>query len=819
MQGRLSVLRRGWLVLLLTVLAMAASASTAGAVVVHLRNGQTVGVTPIKGVSSASFPGRVARRSSATSVPNLTSDNLSYGGGPVLHGVKPYLIFWDPNSQISAADKALYARFFADSAAASGQSTNVWAVDRQFTDSTGFGDYSQSWSPSHAITDTNAYPATGQCTEHHFAGEAACLYDGQLQTEVQRLISTSSLPDGIAGQAPLYFIVTPSNVNTCFPDNTTCADNFYCAYHSNFTDSSSNTVLYADIPTILAAQKPKDCQYDGNGAVQAPNGASTATADVVLKAISHEASETITDPVGGSGWVNASSGNEDGDQCNFTGAYDPFNNYNPNAFLPTLGGSAAGSPTYGTLYNQLINSHQYYIQSEWSNGDGNCTMQPTSSAISAAFIGPTSVAAGSPATFNPSASSSAAPYSSTTWSWGDGTSTFSPSAPSSTAHTFDPVHAAFSSSPASPLTTTTVQFDASSSFFSSTDNVTLTLVDQYGNLSSVAHPTSLTGAGGSMLTYSWSFDDGGTANTVNPSHQFTTSGQHLVTLTVGNGSFTDTTTQTVTVDAAPPPTAAFNVTTSNPTVGSPVSFDGSGSTETGGSIASYQWNFGDGATNTTSGAHPSHTYASAGFYTVTLTFTDAHGYTASVSHPLAVVAAPVSPAHGHPSAGFTLAPAKPVALARANFSGSPSTDIGSTLVSYAWNFGDRGTASGITSSHTYGRPGTYHVTLTVRDATGMSASSTRTVTVLSPGFTRVRIKTSHTVELIRLSLSGPGTLIVGRRHIRVRRAGVTTYRLVLSRAQRAKLHSHHRLHIKIAFRFAPKVGTTSRRTVAFTVKP
>ena len=197
---------------------------------------------------------------------------------------------------------------------------------------------------------------------------------------------------------------------------------------------------------------------------------------------------------------------------------------------------------------------------------------------------------------------------------------------------------------------------------------------------------------------------------------------------------------------------------------------------------------------------------------MTLTVTDANGYSASVTHAL-------SAKNGIPTAGLTVNPAKPVALARANFSGSPSTDVGSTLVSYAWNFGDRGTASGLTASHTYGRPGTYHVTLTVRDATGVSASSTRTVTVLSPGFTGVRIKISHTVELIRLSLSGPGTLIVGRRHIRVRRAGVTTYRLVLSQIQRVRLHSHHRLHIKIAFRFAPKVGTTSRRTVAFTVKP
>ncbi len=333
--------------------------------------------------------------------------------------------------------------------------------------------------------------------------------------------------------------------------------------------------------------------------------------------------------------------------------------------------------------------------------------------------------------------------------------------------------------------------------------------------------------GGSIASYSWDFGDGSTGSGATPSHTYATSGTHQVTLTVTDldGHTASSGPTPVTVGAAP--VAQFSVPTSGPHTGSPVSFDGSGSTEPGGSITSYSWNFGDGATDTTSGAHPAHTYASAGFYTVTLAVTDANGYSASVSHTLAVAAATVvkppvvtpPPTHGHPSAGFNVSPARPVALARANFSGSPSTDVGSSLVSYAWSFGDGGTAGGLTAAHTYGHPGLYHVTLTVRDGTGMSASSTRTITVVSPGFTGVKVKTSHTVELIRLSLTGPGTLTVGKKHIRVKRAGVSTYRLVLSRAQRAKLHAHHRLQIKIAFRFVPKVGTTSRRTVAFTVKP
>jgi PKD repeat protein len=61
------------------------------------------------------------------------------------------------------------------------------------------------------------------------------------------------------------------------------------------------------------------------------------------------------------------------------------------------------------------------------------------------------------------------------------------------------------------------------------------------------------------------------------------------------------------------------------TMGLPVTFDGSGSSDPDGTIISYDWDFGDGGTGT--GVAPTHSYAASGLYTVALTVTDEAGDT------------------------------------------------------------------------------------------------------------------------------------------------------------------------------------------------
>jgi PKD repeat protein len=77
------------------------------------------------------------------------------------------------------------------------------------------------------------------------------------------------------------------------------------------------------------------------------------------------------------------------------------------------------------------------------------------------------------------------------------------------------------------------------------------------------------------------------------------------------------------------PVANFSFTTSGLTA----NFTDA-STDSGGSIASRQWNFGDGSSSTA--ASPAHTYASAGTYTVQLTVTDNGGLSNSISKQVTV---------------------------------------------------------------------------------------------------------------------------------------------------------------------------------------
>ena len=82
-----------------------------------------------------------------------------------------------------------------------------------------------------------------------------------------------------------------------------------------------------------------------------------------------------------------------------------------------------------------------------------------------------------------------------------------------------------------------------------------------------------------------------------------------------------------------------------------------------------------------------------------------------------------------PVASFTCTPSSGQAPLTVSFDASSSYDSNGSIALYAWNFGDSGRASGVTTQHVYANPGFYTVNLAVTNDKGVSNSVTRTIEV------------------------------------------------------------------------------------------
>ncbi len=132
-----------------------------------------------------------------------------------------------------------------------------------------------------------------------------------------------------------------------------------------------------------------------------------------------------------------------------------------------------------------------------------------------------------------------------------------------------------------------------------------------------------------IMTYVWGFGDmTGGASGESTSHVYTTNGVFDVTLlVVDSNGLIDAEQTTATIGTGNvPPTADANGPYEGQ-AGVAISFDGSGSSDPEDAIASYIWDFGDGASG--SGKTTTHTYSTDAVFNVTLTVTDAANATDS----------------------------------------------------------------------------------------------------------------------------------------------------------------------------------------------
>ena len=274
---------------------------------------------------------------------------------------------------------------------------------------------------------------------------------------------------------------------------------------------------------------------------------------------------------------------------------------------------------------------------------------------------------------------------------------------------------------------------------------------------------------GDALTYTWDLGDGTTGNGPTPpaSHTYADDGAYTVTLTATDGkSAAVSATAAVTVaNVAPTITAASpesgsahllgQAITFSWTVSDPGSKDGSTDVSPGYWIVYVDW--GDGSTENFGALWKGtgcpqcalKTYKTPGTYTVNFHVTDNDGAVGSGSLRVIVHQRPVA------DAGATYNGLEGSTIA---FAGGASDPDGDAIVSYAWYFGDGGTAAGQAVTHTYRDNGSYTVTLVVTDARGArSEPSTATVTVanVAPTATLGAPASVNEGSAITLALTNP----------------------------------------------------------------
>jgi PKD repeat protein len=177
--------------------------------------------------------------------------------------------------------------------------------------------------------------------------------------------------------------------------------------------------------------------------------------------------------------------------------------------------------------------------------------------------------------------------------------------------------------------------------------------------------------------------------------------------------------------SAPAPTPKFTISPSSPGLNQDVFFNAATSSAAPGHvIAGYDWDFGDG--NTGTGSSVTHAYTRSGTYVITLTVRDDIGQSATTTSTISVNAVSAQIV-----ASFTFSPTNPKIGNATNtvfFDATNSFSV-SGIATYAWDFGDGTTGTGMLTNHPFTKDATWVVRLTVTDGAGRTATVTQNVNV------------------------------------------------------------------------------------------
>ncbi len=247
-----------------------------------------------------------------------------------------------------------------------------------------------------------------------------------------------------------------------------------------------------------------------------------------------------------------------------------------------------------------------------------------------------------------------------------------------------------------------------------------------------------TDSDGTIAQYGWDFGDGTTDSTTTDSTLYTYTRADTYTVTVqvtDDAGETAQCTQDITISEETAeneePLADCSLIQTSAEVLEDITFDGTGSSDSDGTIANYEWDFGyldpSGNSMGVSGPTLSTThfgYGDAETYTVTFTVTDDDGATGSCTEDITISEA-AEPAVM--TVEIVADPTSGTAPLPVSFSATVSDGV--EPYTYSWDFGDGSTSTDTAPVYTYTLDGTYTVTLTVTDADGQIATDTETITV------------------------------------------------------------------------------------------
>jgi PKD repeat protein len=229
---------------------------------------------------------------------------------------------------------------------------------------------------------------------------------------------------------------------------------------------------------------------------------------------------------------------------------------------------------------------------------------------------------------------------------------------------------------------------------------------------------------GYIVSYDWDFGDNSTGSGMWVDHIYTSPGEFTVTLTVTDDDGAENSNICIVLvkdrNTPPPcenepPVAIAEPKYQEVILGEDAFFYGDRSYDPDGYIVTYEWDFGDGMTE--SGSIVWHKYNTTGEFNVTLIVTDDDGAISSDTGIVWVVDCnPPPPPVNFPPIAVPEPRYQEVAVGEnASLNGSWSYDPDGYIVTYKWDFGDNTTGSGVFVTHAYSIPGQYIGTLTVTD--------------------------------------------------------------------------------------------------------